>query len=75
MLNALLVNVPTPPKVHSSKGHRLLNLRNRLARIQPLRARSRAVQDRVASVQAHAIVQHLFPLGLVLVAGIGEPAV
>lgn len=74
MLNALLVIVPTP-KVHSGKGHRLLDLRNCLARIQPLRARSRAVQDRVASVQAHAIVQHLFPLGLVLVAGIGEPAV
>ena len=29
----------------------------------------------MAPVQAHAVVQHLSPLGLVLVAGIGEPAV
>ena len=29
----------------------------------------------MASVQAHAVIQHLFPLGLVLVARIGEPAV
>ena len=29
----------------------------------------------MAPVQTHAVVQHLSPLGLVLVAGIGEPAV
>ncbi len=29
----------------------------------------------MASVQAHAVVQHLFPLGRALVARIGEPAV
>ena len=29
----------------------------------------------MASVQTHAIVQHRFALGLVLVAGVGEPAV
>ena len=29
----------------------------------------------MASVQAHAVIQHRFPLGLVLVARIGEPAV
>lgn len=29
----------------------------------------------MASVQAHAVIEHLLPLGLVLVAGVGEPAV
>ena len=29
----------------------------------------------MASVQTHAIVQHLLPFGLVLVARVGEPAV
>ena len=29
----------------------------------------------MAPVQAHAVVQHLLPLSLVLVAGVGEPAV
>lgn len=29
----------------------------------------------MAPVQAHTVVQHLFPLGFVLVAGICEPAV
>ena len=62
-------------KPHSSKSHRLLNLRNRLPRIQPLRTRPRTVQYGMAPVQTHAVVQHLLPLGLVLVAGVGEPAV
>ncbi len=71
---------PPPPKkqktqLKSSQSHRLLDLRNRLARIQTLGARPRAVEDGVAPVQTHAVVQHLLALGLVLVAGIGEPAV
>ena len=61
--------------LNSTQRHRLLNLRNRLAGIQALRARPRTVQDRVAPVQAHAVVQHLLALGLVLVARVGEPAV
>ena len=59
----------------SRKSHRLLNLRNRPARVQPLWTRPRAVQNRVAPVQTHAVVQRLFPLRLVLVARVGEPAV
>ena len=62
-------------QLNSRKSHRLLNLRNRLARIQPLWTGPRAVQNGVAPVQAHAIVQHLFPLRLVLVARVGQPAV
>lgn len=67
--------VPTRPRSYSSKRHRLLNLRNRLAGIQPLRARPRAVQNRVTPVQTHAVVEHLLALRFVLVAGVGEPAV
>ena len=29
----------------------------------------------MAPIQTHAVIQHLFPLRFVLVAGIGEPAV
>ena len=60
---------------HSRKRHLLLDLRDRLARVQALGADAGAVEDGVASVQTHAVVQHGFALGLVLVAGVGEPAV
>ena len=70
------ISSPIPPSTfHSSQRHRLFNFRNRLARIQPLWTRPTAVQNRMASVQAHAVIQHLFPLRFVLVAGIGQPAV
>ena len=59
----------------STQRHRLLNLRNCLARVQALWTGPRAVQDGVAPVQAHAVVQRLLPLGLVLVARVGEPAI
>ena len=57
-----------PKQIRSSESHRLLDLRNRLPGIQPLRARPRAVENRMAPVQTHAVIQHLFPLGFVLVA-------
>ena len=59
----------------STQRHRLLNLRNRLAGIQALRTRPRTIQDGMAAIQTHAVVQRLFPLDLVLVARVGEPAV
>lgn len=65
---------PTHP-IPLTKSHRLLDLLDRLAGIQPLRTRPRAVQDGVAPVQAHAVVQHLLALGRALVARVGEPAV
>ena len=63
------------PKPHSRERHRLLDLRNRLPWVQALRARPRAVEDRVAPVQTHAVVQHRLTLRFVLVARVGEPAV
>lgn len=59
----------------TSKGHILLDLLDRLGRVQALGTRSRAVEDGVASVQAHAVVEHLASLGVALVAGVVEPAV
>ena len=61
--------------LNSTQRHRLLDLRNRPAGVQALGTRPRAVEDGVAPVQTHAVVQHLLPLGLVLVARVGEPAV
>ena len=59
----------------SRQSHHFLNLCDRLSRVQALRTSPAAVQDRVAPIQAHAIVQHLLPFRLVLVARIGQPAV
>lgn len=78
MHNALF-SIPSYPSLqnlsHSRKRHLLLDLRDRLARVQALGADPGAVEDGVTSVQTHAVVQHFFALGLVLVAGVGEPAV
>lgn len=66
---------PSPKFLGSGKRHALLDLCNRLPGIQPLRTRPRAIQDGMAPIQAHVVIQHRLPLALVLVAGIGEPAV
>lgn len=78
-----LINILTPPIPHPPfprltlhlKGQLLLDLRNRQSGVQPLGARPRAVQNRVASVQAHAIVQRRLSLFLLLVTRIGKPSV
>lgn len=59
----------------SRKSHRLLNLRNRLPRIQPLRTRPRAIQNGMTSVQTHTVVQRLHPFGFMLIAAVCQPAV
>ena len=73
--NSIALSPTAQTQLNSRKSHRLLNLRNRLARIQPLRTGPRAIQNRMAPVQTHAVIEHLFPLRLVLVARVGEPAV
>jgi hypothetical protein len=60
---------------HLSKGHALLDLGNRKRRVQSLGACPRAVENSVASVQAHAVVQGVLALGLLLVTRVGDPAV
>ena len=57
------------------KGHLLLDLRDRQPGIQALRARPRAVQDGVAPVHAHAVVQRLLALLLLLISRVREPSV
>lgn len=53
----------------------LLDLGNGKTRVKTLGAGSRAVENSVAPVESHAIVEVLSPLGSLLVSGVGEPAV
>lgn len=57
------------------ESHALLDLSNRQRGIQALGACPRAVENSVASVQAHAVVEGVLALGLPLVTRIGDPAV
>jgi hypothetical protein len=57
------------------ESHALLDLRNSQRGVQSLGARPRAVENGVASVQAHAVVQGVLALSLLLVSGVGDPAV
>ena len=71
-----IVNAESPPKSPlRTNGHLLLNLRNGLARVQTLGAGACAVENGVATVQAHAVLEVGLALGLALVARVGEPAV
>ena len=58
-----------------SESHALLDLSNRQRRVQTLRACPRAVENGVASVQAHAVVQGVLAFGLLLITRVGDPAV
>lgn len=68
---------PTPllPDQHRLESQLLLDLRNGQTRVQSLRARPRAVEDGVAAVHAHRVVERGLALHLLLVAGVGEPSV
>jgi hypothetical protein len=56
-------------QIHSlRKRQALLNLSDRLRGVQSLRTRPAAVQDGVAPVQAHAVVEGFFALGGAFVA-------
>jgi len=57
------------------KSHALLDLSNRQRRVQPLGAGPAAVQDGVATVQAHAVVESVLALRRLLVSAVGDPAV
>ena len=52
-------------------SHRLLNLLNGLARIQPLWTSPRAIKNSMAPIQAHVVIQHGLPLRLPLISTIG----
>lgn len=61
--------------VAESEGHLLLDLGDGAAGVEALGACARAVEDGVAAVEAHAVVERLVTLGPLLVARIGQPAV
>ena len=66
---------PALSSSQSSESHTLLDLSDSQRRVQALGARSRAVEDGVASVQAHAVVERILALGRLLVSRVGDPAV
>jgi hypothetical protein len=59
----------------SAKSQALLKLRNCLCRIQPFWTRPGAVQDSMAPVQTHIIVQRLPALGLALIPRVSQPPI
>lgn len=64
-----------PNSFHLRKSHALLNLRNGQSGVESLGARPRAVENSVATIQTHRIVERLLALLGLLVSGISEPAV
>lgn len=60
---------------HLSEGHALLDLSNGQSRVETLWTGPRAVEDGVATVQTHAVVESILALGSALVTGVGDPAV
>lgn len=58
-----------------SESHALLNLGNGERRVKTLGAGPAAVEDSVAAVQAHAVVEAVHALSGLLVARVGNPAV
>jgi len=60
---------------HLRERHALLDLRDRQRRVQTLRARPAAVQNGVASVQAHAVVEGVLALVGLFITRVGDPAV
>lgn len=65
----------TKQSFHLVSSHHLLNLCNSTGRVQTLRASPRAVENSVATVHAHAVIQRVLTLGGLLITGIGQPAV
>jgi len=59
-------SLPINATIHL-ESHTLLDLSNGLRRVETLGACPRAVQDGVASVKAHAVIQHLLPFGCALI--------
>jgi hypothetical protein len=58
-----------------SEGHALLDLGDGESRVKALGAGPAAVQDSVATVQAHAVVEAVHALCGLLVTRVGDPAV
>lgn len=66
---------PTPFLNPDLRGQHLLGLGNRATGVQTLGASPCAVENGVASVNGHAVVEICLALGGALVTGIGQPPV
>lgn len=66
---------PSLSAIFLGERHALLDLGDRQRGVEALGARPRAVENGVASVQAHAVVEGVLTLGLLLVTRVGDPAV
>ena len=64
-------NLPT----NNLESHLLLNLRNRQPRIQSLRTSPRTIQNSMAPIQTHTIIQRRLPLFLLLIPAIRQPPI
>src|SRR5262245_21605152 len=60
---------------HAALDQHLLDLADRLRRVETLRAGVGAVHDRVATVETERILEVVEPLARRLVAAVGEPAI
>src|SRR3546814_16495457 len=58
-----------------AQHHQLLDLGDRLRRVQPLRAGLGAVHDGVAAIQPERILEGVETLAGVLIAAVGDPAI
>lgn len=63
------------PSRHLRECHLFLDLGDSLAGVQALGAGTGAVEDGVAAVQAHVVLQVGTTLGTALVSGVGQPSV
>lgn len=61
--------------LHLGESHALLDLGNSQSGVQALGTCPAAVQDGVASVQAHAVVQSVLALGGLLITRVVDPAI
>ena len=61
--------------LNPSLHHHLLNLRNRLRRVQPLRARIGAVHDGVAAIEAERVFEIIQTLAGGFIAAVDQPAI
>src|SRR5262249_61243581 len=59
----------------AARHHQLLDLADRLGRVEALGTGSRAVHDGVAAIQAEGILELVEPLAGALVAAVGDPAI
>lgn len=57
--------------IRSSQSHSLLRLRNGLRRVQPFWTSSATIENRMASVQTHAVIERVFTLVCLGVTAVG----